>query len=282
MPRLLYKDLYGEDLRPTHQIFGQVINHFPELEAREDVRKHLEFVVNQYDLNPRPKFVLFVEGESELVLINAIFHNYYGCHPGVAGVELVNLRGVNNATGDKKADRFRAIIRLVDYLHHQQTMTFLILDRENYAEKLKANVAKQKSLHGEERLAVPKEHIVLWKTALEFDNFSDTEIAKAMTQLARGVTTFKREEVKACRESKNAGKSLSDLYRSKTEYGLEKPKLARLLAKILLDPKTRRNPKNQPIIKILDRVRLRAARNPFPTRQDLLGAQSTVSLARRV
>jgi hypothetical protein len=268
MLRLLHKDLYGEELRPTHQIFGEVINHFPELEAREDVRKYLEFVVNQYDLNPRPKMVLFVEGESELALINAIFYNYYGYHPGRAGIELVNLRGVNNATGDKKADRFRAIIRLVDYLHHHQTMTFLVLDRENYAEKLKANVAKAKSLHGEERLAVPKEHIVLWKTALEFDNFSDTEIAKAMSHLAGDNSAFSRAEVKLCRESENPGKSLSDLYETKIGYGLEKPKLAGVLAKIMLDPKTRRLPKNRPIIKILNRVRLRAARNPFPTRQD--------------
>lgn len=268
MLRLLHKDLYGEELRPTHQIFGEVINHFPELEAREDVRKHLEFVVNQYDLNPRPKLVLFVEGESELVLINAIFHNYYGYHPGRAGIELVNLRGVNNATGDKRADKFRAIIRLVDYLHHQQTMTFLILDRENYAKKLKANVAKAKSLHGEERLAVPKEHIVLWKTALEFDNFSDIEIAKAMSDLAGDNSTFKREDVKECRQSENAGKNLSNLYKAKIGYGLEKPKLAGVLAKTLLDPKTRRLPKNRPIIKILNKVRLRAARNPFPTRQD--------------
>lgn len=268
MLRLLHKDLYAEKLRPTHQIFGQVINHFPELEAREDVRKHLEFVVNQYDLNPRPKMVLFVEGESEIVLINTIFHEYYGHHPGISGIELVNLQGVNNATGDKKADRFRAIIRLVDYLHHQQTMTFLILDRENYAEKLKNSVVKAKSLHGVERLAVPKEHIVLWNIALEFDNFSNREIAKALSELTNQKVPFKSADVKVCRDSKNAGKSLSDLYKERTGYGLEKPKLAALLGKILVDPKSRKHPANRPIVKILDKVRLRAARNPFPTRQD--------------
>lgn len=267
MLRFLYKDLYGDELPPTHEIFGQVINHFPELEARDDARRHLEFVVNQYDLNPQPKLVLFVEGESEIVLINMIFEMYYGFHPGKLGIELVNLKGINNATGNKRADRFRAIFRLVDYLHHHQTLTFLILDNENHAEKLKREAKNAKSLHGRDRLAVPSDHIKLWRVALEFDNFSDTEIASAMSEISGGSRRFASSDVKAARTSEAPGQALSELYELKTEHSLEKPKLARALAIRLIDPKSRRLPQNRPIVRILDVVREKAALNPFPTRQ---------------
>lgn len=268
MLRLLHKDLYGEDLKPTHQIFGQVITHYPELEVRNDVRRHLEFVVNQYDLNPQPKLVLFVEGESEIVLINTIFNDYFGEDPGVRGIELVNLQGVNNATGNKKTDRFRAIFRLIDYLHHHQTLTYLILDRENQSEKLKAEAKNTKSTHGQSRHAIPSDHIYLWKTSLEFDNFSDTEIATGMTTLSEGHAEFKSIDVKNARHSHPDGKALSKLYQNRTGYGLNKPKLASHLAAILVDPKSRRDPENRPLVKILNRACHLAVRNPFPERHE--------------
>ncbi|WP_370334469.1 TOPRIM nucleotidyl transferase/hydrolase domain-containing protein [Parvularcula marina] len=262
--RTLYRDLYENELKPTHEIFGMVVNRFPELEVRADIRKHLEYLTNQFDLNPQPKLVLFVEGESEVVLIEAIFERIFAAHPGVYGIEIVNLQGVNNATGSRKTDRFRAIFRLVDYLHHHQTMTFLILDRENQAERLLAAAKQTKSLHGQGRLAVPQEHIALWKVSLEFDNFSDTELAQAFNTLSEPTTTFHRTDIKAAREVKNPGKAISELYKAQTGYGLDKPKLARVLAEIMMEPKSRRKPLNRPLVKLLDKVCTRAARNPLP------------------
>ena len=269
MLRFLYKDLYAEDLRPTHEMAGLLITHSPELDVRDDVRRHLEFVVNRYDLNPQPKLVLFVEGESEIILVNSIFKNYFGVHPGVNGIELINLQGVNNATGNKKTDRFQAIFRLVDYLHHHQTLTYLILDRENQAEKLVAKAKTAKSIYGQERRTIPPSHIRLWKVLLEFDNFSDTELAAGMTVLAKGHTIFRREHIKICRQSDVPGKALSDLYQSRTGYELSKPKLASHLADILLSSQSRRDPSNRPLVKILNRVRHLATRNPFPNRQEI-------------
>ena len=268
MLRRLYKDLYDQELPPIDEIYSTVLVYMPELEIREDVRHHLEFVVNQYDLNPQPKLVLFVEGESEIVLIKAIFANYFGLHPGISGIEIVNLRGVNNATGSGKVDRFQAIFRLIDYLHHHQTLTFLILDRENQAKTLKIAANRKKSIHGQNRMAMPANHIELWKVSLEFDNFSNTEIATAMTNLAGGRTIFRTADIKAVRKAQNPGKALSDLYKGRTGYGLKKPALADQLASILTDPNTRRIPSNRPLVKILIRVRQLAARNRFPKRQE--------------
>lgn len=106
--------------------------HMPELEARGDVRRHLEFVANRYDLNPRSKLTLFVEGPSEDWAVRQIFERYFGVPAGTLAIEIIVLSGVDNATGTAE-DRYRAILRLVDYLHHHQTFAFPILDNERYA-----------------------------------------------------------------------------------------------------------------------------------------------------
>jgi len=144
MLRLLHKDLYGEELPHPNETFGTVITHVPELSVREDPRRFLEFVVNRYRLNPQPSLALILEGKSERVALSKIFAEYYGAHPGTFGVEFLVLGGVDNATGSKKEDRFRAILRLVDYLHHHQIFAFLILDNENYAKRLKKEASKAK------------------------------------------------------------------------------------------------------------------------------------------
>jgi hypothetical protein len=117
-------------------------------------------------------------------------------------------------------------------------------------------------------LAVPEDHIQLWKTSLEFDNFSDTEIASAMTTLAGSRASFKQTDIKQARQGKNPGKALSELYKARTNYSLNKPYLATHLMALLIDPKARRNPANRPLVKILSRVKRLAERNPFPQRQE--------------
>ncbi|RLG31175.1 hypothetical protein DRN98_06755, partial [Methanosarcinales archaeon] len=60
MLRLLYKDLYGDELPHPNEVTGQVMTYIPELEIRKDPRRHLEFVVNRFGLNPQPKLSLIV------------------------------------------------------------------------------------------------------------------------------------------------------------------------------------------------------------------------------
>lgn len=269
MLKLLYADLYHKNLPPTHEVSKQVYIHFPELSARKDPRRHLELVVNQYDLNPQPKLVLFVEGKSEKVLIMKIFKFYYKSHPGKFGIEINNLQGVNNFTGDGSADRFTAIFRLVDYLHHHQTIAFLILDNENTAKKLVDEAKKKRpSLYGQQRTYIPANHIVLWEKSLEFDNFSDIEIAHALGLAAKGLATFTPDEVKEARHDKFCGNALSKLFHKNANYDLVKPRLSKHLAKMLLDPKSERPIDERPIVKILQQVRELAFLNPLPTLEE--------------
>lgn len=264
MLRLLYWDLYDEELPHPNEVNQQVIVHIPELEARRDTRRYLEFVVNRYELNPRPKLSLLVEGPSEKIAVQLIFEQYFGTDPGTFGIELVVLGGVDIATGGR-TDRFRAILRLVDYLHYHQTITFLILDNENYANELKKQARKEKSNHHKKRYVTRPEYIRIWKYSFELDNFSATEIACALVKLCSNRTHFSRNEVAACKQQDNPGAALSALYKNKTQYGLQKKKLVEILVRNMLSPSTKRKHENRPIIRVLEKVCTLATRNPFPT-----------------
>ncbi len=264
MLRLLYKDLYGEELPHPNEVTGQVIAHIPELEIRQDPRRYLEFVVNRFGLNPQPKLCLIVEGQSEEVVVQKIFEKYFGAHPGTYGIEIIVLGGIDVVTGTKE-DRFRAILRLVDYLHYHQTITFLMLDNENYAKKLKQEAKKAKSIHSDRRYVTRPDYIRIWRKSFEFDNFSCSEIAAAMNELAQGHAKFTVSEVSTCKRSPNPGACLKKLYGQKTHYGLHKIKLNEILVEHMLSPNSRRKIENRPIIKVLERVAQLAARNPLPT-----------------
>ena len=151
MLRLLHKDLYEEELPHPNEVTGGVRSPIPEIEVRRDVRRYLELVTNRFNINPQPRLSLIVEGESEEAAVIQIFEGYYGFHPGTIGIEIIVLGGVGTATGNKKDDRFRAIFRLIDYLHHHQIFTYLVLDNENYATKLKEEAKKAKSIHSDRR-----------------------------------------------------------------------------------------------------------------------------------
>ncbi len=133
MLRLLYTDLYGKDLPHPNEVSRTIITPLPEVEVRKDTRRHLEFVANRFGVNPQPRLCLLVEGASEQAAVTRIFEACYGAHPGRYGIEIIPLGGVSVATGNRKDDRFSAVIRLVDYLHHHQTFALLILDNEGYA-----------------------------------------------------------------------------------------------------------------------------------------------------
>lgn len=269
MLRLLYKDLYDDELPNPNEVTGTIITHIPELPVRQDPRRYLEFVVNRFGLNPQPKLSLIVEGQSEEVAVQRIFEKYFGAHPGVYGIEIIVLGSVDVATGSKKEDRFRAILRLIDYLHHHQTFTFLILDNENYAERLKQESRKSKSIHSKQRYVTRTEYIRIWKDAFEFDNFSCSEIAAAMNELAQGYASFTSAEVTVCKKDPNPGSSLQKLYKKKAQYGLQKIKLNEILIEHMMSPVSRRRIENRPIIKVLERVARLAVRNPLPTMHEI-------------
>ena len=268
MLRHLYSDLYGEELPEPNEVSGTRIIHVPELDVRKDARRHLEFVANRFGVNPQPKLLLILEGKSEEAVLHQIFNKYYGAHAGTYGIESMVIGGVGNATGSKKEDRFRAILRLIDYLHHHQTYVFLILDNENYASKLKVEARKAKSIHTDKRFITRPEYIKIWKDSFEFDNFSSSELASAMSKVSEGRCKFLVPQIVACRATDNPGASLTKLYKSLTNYELPKIKLNEILVDAAISVKSKRKFEGRPIVRVLDRVLQLAALNHFPTMQE--------------
>ena len=220
MLRLLHRDLYAGDLPRPHELGLPTEAHAPELEVREDPREHLKYVSNRYTVNPQPKLILFVEGQSEVRFIERVYPELFGSHHGVSGIKLVNLQGVDNATGRRLTDRFNAIFRLVDYLHDEQIATQIILDNEGQASHLKASARTKPSLFGQ-RVRVTKVHrIRVWKANFELDNFSDTELARALTNLAPDGVRFRSQDVKSVRENWRK-RSLADLFRERANVGFQ-------------------------------------------------------------
>ncbi len=177
------------------------------------------------------------------------------------------MGSVSVATGNRKDDRFSAIIRLIDYLHHHQTFAFLILDNEGYAKKLEKALRHRKSIHGDGRYVTRRDYIRLWKHSFEFDNLSCTEIAAALTKLAHGTAEFNVRDVGDARGACHPGSALKTLYRKRAKDELDKIRLAGILVDTIMSPRSRRKIENRPIVKILDRVELLAARNHLPTTQ---------------
>jgi hypothetical protein len=269
MLRALFKDLYGADLPPVNEVHGTVIRHVPELEVRQDPRRHLEFVANRFGVNPQPKLVLLVEGLSEEQMVLRVFNEYFGFPPGRCSIEVVVLGGVDNATGNRREDRYQAILRLLDYLHHHQSLTFLILDNENQAKRLKEAARDKLSIHGHRRHVTRAEYIRVWRRTFELDNFSDTELAVAMARTSEGRCDFRARDLRSCRQSEEPGSALSQLYKSRCGYSLPKLALANHLADLMLAPDASKAVANRPLIKVLQRVVRLATKNPLPVMQEI-------------
>ena len=263
MLRRLYRDLYGEDLDPPENMFGVVISHIPELAVREDPREYLQYVVNQYDLNAQPRAVLFVEGETEVVFAKALFQRLFGAHHGVSGVEIVNLHGVDNATGNKRSDRYGAIFRIVDYLLEHQTLAFIMLDNEGQAKNLRASASHKSSVFEVRSRAIQPSNIHVWERNFELDNFTDAEIASVLTKAADGSAQFRPEDIENVRADWPCAR-IATLYRKRTGQDLKKPLLAEIFAEMVVASESRPDRPIRPVVDFLWRVNREAAGNPLP------------------
>ena len=228
MLRLFFRDLTGErlcapdespDWRPS-DFYGEGV---PENELQ-----YLEFLTNQYHLNPRPRLLLFVEGECERQQVPRIAQGLLGCPFERVGIQIESLRGIGEA---------EKLERLIDHYHYRQTIVYLILDNENRARQLRDKLLAAKSKYPEVPGTITKpELIFLWEKCFEFDNFSDEEIAHAMTRIAGERHEFTAGEVEQARAIFGQRRDpLSDLYEQKLDYGLYKPKLAEILVQTMLD-----------------------------------------------
>ncbi|HEY0657541.1 MAG TPA: hypothetical protein VGD05_03660, partial [Pyrinomonadaceae bacterium] len=179
---------------------------------------------------------------------------------------------VSGFEGDKKVDRYGAFEKLIEYYHDKQTIAFFILDKEGRVEQVKQKLITRASKEHPNRTITRNEYIKLWDKNVEFDNFTNKEIAKAMTKLSENRYVFTEDEIEDCRNrfgQRNQGDTLSTLYKAKTDYGSKKIKLLGLLIDYaILSPKFEINEIKivRPLVKMIDKVCNLAIRNYQPSR----------------
>jgi hypothetical protein len=269
MHRRFHHLAFGEALPdPNERGFPRAAK--PPVSAADDPYQALEWVTNQFHLNPKPKLVLIVEGQTEEAVIPDIFERWFGATPARYGIQIRNLHGVGNATGTKR-DGMSALWRLVDFLHAQQTITLVLLDHEGLAGK---NVGKglrnAPSIHFTDRRVTRREYVKLWNRCFELDNFSNSEIAAAMSALSR--VAFRGADLAPCRPSR-ASKAkpvpLDAVYQARTGHSLNKVALSQRLVDLMFDLATKRSPETRPIIRFLELAASRAALNHQPTTAEI-------------
>lgn len=197
----------------------------------------------------------------------------YADNPSFFGIELIDLRGVSNATGGKDSD-FSALWRLVDYLHHHQTVSFVLLDNEELAHpNVVVGLTRAKSIHFPDRRATRANYIKLWKLSFELDNFNDAELARALTDYSEGRAVFSTKDVKACRSSvlkpiKNQRLyTLDALYSGRTGRNINNPAFGRTLVQLMFESTTKRKAEHRPIVRYLGKAADTAALNHQPVTQ---------------
>ena len=270
MLRLFYEDITGDKLRSPDELQDRWKDRFYGHGVTENEMLYLEFLTNQYHLNPRPKLILIVEGYGEAEQFPLLVEKLFGYSFSRLGIQLINIQGVGNFTGEKRLDKYGALERFIDDYHNRQTIVFIVLDKEERVLKIKGKLTKATSRYPSRRKVTKDEYIHVWDKNIEFDNFSHDEIAQAMTRLSENRYFFQPSEVADCesRFTTKKGDPLSKLFEEKLNRGLEKPKLLEILFQFIIS-----NAENEfestgkgkrPLVRIMQKIIELAARNYQP------------------
>ena len=269
MLRMFHEKAFATPLQPLGEVGVTVIERIPDVDPDREPLRALELMTNDFGVNAKPLLVLFVEGATEQAALPLLFERLWGMPPERCGIEIVNLGGVDNAAGGKEAP-FSALWRLVDYLHHHQTLAFILLDNEGLAARnVQTGLPKAVSVHSSERKATRRDLIKVWRTSFEMENFSDTELAVGMNRLG-GDQRITNVEVAECRRAARERKrgerlqTIDKVFERAFGAPLDKPALAQILVDIILDPAARRKIDNRPITKLLERLARKATMNFQP------------------
>jgi len=263
MLELFHQDIIGKVSHGNDQldsIYGKGVT--------ENDLKYLEYLTNEYHLNPRPKLVLVVEGHGEHEQLPRVADELFGLPFPRLEIEMMNLEGVSTFVGDRRSDKYGSLEKFIDFNHNRQTIVFIILDKEGKPnpETIKRKLIEKDSHYFKKRKVTRAEYLHIWDKSIEFDNFDNDEIADALTKLCDGNYRFNPIDIEACRNS-SKGNPLEDLFNSFTEgkYSLNKRALlGTLFDGILKEDYDKRKVGEKPVIKVLQMLMNLATRNYQP------------------
>lgn len=264
MLRLFYRDLTGKELYPPDESPSFTRERYYGEGVPSDERKYLEFLTNKYHLNPKPRLILVVEGESEEQHLPRLVEQAFGLSFAKLGIEVFNLQGVAQFEGKKRADSYGALEKFIDYHHARQTIVFVVLDNESRARTVAGRLGRKPSQRFSGRTVTKPEYLHTWDSNIEFDNFSDAELADALTAMADAKVVFAAEDVASCRKDAR-GNLLERTYTGKGGQRFSKVRLLGILVdKILGNLEAERDDEGQlkrPILTVMRRIIELAGRN---------------------
>jgi len=267
MLELFYEDVFGKPISERYPLQRTIL--LPEEEPDGTLRE-LEYVSNKYHLNPRPRLILVVEGESEAEQIPRLIEYRWGHGPSKAGIEILNLKGISKFAGNYKKTgkpnrEGSPLKRLIDDYHNRQTMVYVLLDNEGGAAFVRKELHDAASEYFGKRAVTKEEYIHLWNINYEFDNFGNREIASAMSVLAPNAL-FTEREVEQARQDPYPGSALKRLFENKTGCPLSKRSLNKELTSLLIaEAEASGILPQKPIIDQLHKIIQLAATNHQPT-----------------
>jgi len=139
----------------------------------------LEYLANEFGLNPKPRAVILTEGE-ECHALGALYEGL-GAPPAQLGIEFRSLAGHGNFS----LANWQCFI---EYMHEKQVLVYFVLDREGRAarEARKLLKAQRRFESPGLRQVIPaQDRIIVWKSSFEEANFTDKQIADGLN--AQGV-----------------------------------------------------------------------------------------------
>lgn len=274
MIRLFIEDVSGEKLcSPSEGSRFKLENYYGKGIVEDNLR-YLEFLANRYHLNPRPKLILVVEGNGEEDQFPRLSQELFGYSFTDLGIEVKNLKGIGGFSGEKHSDRYGALEKLIDYFHDKGTIVFIVLDNEGRARSISAKLLEATSKSHPKRRITKMEYLKIWKETIEFDNFTDIEIAQAMTEVCKNLYKFGETEISESRNQWRSKKTdyLSILFKEKIRRDLNKRDLLGKLFDFIIDNGKKEfsvdGEPNRPVCKVVKQIIKLASLNHQPSRLD--------------
>jgi hypothetical protein len=231
MLRKFYEDAFNVELKAPYCEYFTTSEFNHGVTDEESALPYRQYVFNRYSLNTTPRVILLVEGNSEEKFFPAAIEKIFGRQIAQTGIHIWNVKGVDQFCGNKKVNE-KPFERFIDFNQSiNGTIVYSVFDDEGSISKVFKNLKNKDSDFNPECKITYEEYIWIWKQTFEFDNFTDTEIAKAMTLCSESRFLFKDEEIALCRigQKKSRNDTLSILYKEKLNYELNKPQLGKLL-----------------------------------------------------
>lgn len=261
MLRLFYQDATGDELPPPDESATWKKDSYYGKGVTGNPQQYLEFLANEYHLNPRPRLILLVEGDGEERAFGRLCEGLFSISFATIGVEVHNLRGIGN---------FGAKLRtFIDDHHRRNTLVFVVSDNEGNVAGAIKKLLRADSQYVKGRKVTKDDYFYTWQKCIELDNFTDEDIALALSGQSRG-HVFMSEDVEGVRGSENSN-ALQRLFREKTGRDLDKPALLealceRLIAKANESPGVGLRP---PIGNLIERIIRLASMNHPPHAQEI-------------